>query len=142
MLPAVNASGKSTIFNLKLLSKMLFASCILVGVSTQINAETEKNVNEPPKDATSKKIWSDKKFHLGQITITPGGFFAGEGVWRSRNIMTDMGSNFAAIPALNLPQAYMKEFRLSARQSRLSALAESNINPKTLISGYVETDFL
>ncbi|USQ15291.1 hypothetical protein J2N86_15120 (plasmid) [Legionella lytica] len=90
----------------------------------------------------NKKTWSDKKIHLGQVTITPGGFFAGEGVWRSRNIMTDMGSNFAAIPTLNLPQAYMKEFRLSARQSRLSALEEGNIDPQTLLSGYVETDFL
>lgn len=142
VLHVVNASCKSTLFSLKPLSKMLFASCILVGVSTPINAETEKNAKEPPKEAVNKKTWSDKKIHLGQVTITPGGFFAGEGVWRSRNIMTDMGSNFAAIPTLNLPQAYMKEFRLSARQSRLSALAEGNIDPQTLLSGYVETDFL
>ncbi len=86
-------------------------------------------------------VW-DKKIHLNGITITPGGFFAGEGLWRSTNQQSDMNSTFSGIPLGNSSLAYMDEFRLSARATRLSALVEGNVNPDTLLSGYVETDFL
>lgn len=85
---------------------------------------------------------TDKKIHLPGITITPGGFLAGEGVWRSRNEQTDVGSTFSGIPLGNNPLAHMHEFRLSARQSRASALVEGKVNQCTLLSGYYEIDFL
>ncbi|KTD48353.1 hypothetical protein [Legionella quateirensis] len=91
---------------------------------------------EPPNFAT------DKKFHLKGITITPGGFFAGEGFTRSRYQQSDVGSFFSGIPLGNNPLHYMRETRLSARQSRFSGLVEGVVNPETLLSGYVEVDFL
>lgn len=84
----------------------------------------------------------DKKLHLNGITITPGGFFAGEGVWRSRNLQSDIGSSFIGIPLGTSPLYYMSEARLSGRQSRISFLVEGQVNPATLLSGYTEADFL
>jgi hypothetical protein len=120
----------------------ILASLLMMGVSTSTVAQSDHPKTQK-KEQTRFNGWSeDKKIHLNGITITPGGYFAGEGVWRSRNLMTDMSTNFSVIPTLNLPQAYINELRLSARQSRMSALVEGNLNPDILISGYVETDFL
>lgn len=90
---------------------------------------------------TTPTHW-DKKFYLNGITITPGGFFAGEGVWRARSEQADIGSTYTNVPLGNSPLYYLNELRLSARQSRLSTLVEGSINPDTQISGYVEADFL
>lgn len=130
-------------FGGKRISLHLLTCLLMIGISTPANAQSHQVVKKPETDPMSQKTWwNDKKIHINGLTITPGGFVAMEGLWRSRNIMSDIGSNFAAIPTLNLPQAYMRELRFSARQSRLSALAEGEINPNTLISGYVEADFL
>lgn len=98
----------------------------------------------PPSIISSEKqhpAWN-KKFYLHGITFTPGGFMAGEGVWRARNEQTDMGSTFSGIPLGNNPLAYMRELRLSARQTRNALLVEGRANPTTLVSGYVEIDYL
>ncbi len=84
----------------------------------------------------------EKKFQFFGLTITPGGFLAGEGVWRSRNEQSDIGSSFSGIPLGNSALYYMHETRFSARQSRLSLLVEGSVNPDLLLSGYYETDFL
>lgn len=91
---------------------------------------------EPPQP------W-DKKWHMNGITITPGGFFAAEGVWRSRDQGADIGDlPFGSIPAENTGPSRMNEARFSARQSRVSALVEGDTNPSTHVSGYGELDFL
>ena len=97
-------------------------------------------VSTPP--VAEQNFATDKKFHLKGITITPGGFFAGEGFSRSRYQQSDVGSFFSGIPLGNNPLHYMRETRLSARQSRFSGLFEGTINPKTLVTGFVEVDFL
>jgi outer membrane murein-binding lipoprotein Lpp len=85
----------------------------------------------------------DKKFHLNGITITPGGFFAAEGVFRTRDQGADIGDlPFGSILPLSSPLAHMNELRFTARQSRISALVQGNYNPDVLISGYGELDFL
>ncbi len=85
----------------------------------------------------------DKKWHLNGITITPGGFLAMEGVWRSRDQGADIGDQpFGSIPFANSQLAHTNELRFSARQSRVSALVEGPVNSSTLISGYGELDFL
>lgn len=84
----------------------------------------------------------DKKFHLYGITLTPGGFIEGASVWRSRGDSTGIDTNWNGIPMRNLPLAHTNEFRFDARQSRFSLLAQGNVNPAVLISGYSEFDFL
>lgn len=84
----------------------------------------------------------DKKFHLNGITMTPGGFFAMEGVYRSRDQGADFNTPFGGIPEYNSPLAHLNELRGTARQSRVSMLIQGNYNPDVLISGYGELDFL
>jgi hypothetical protein len=89
---------------------------------------------------------------IGRTKVTVGGFVEAAGIYRSKNETTDVASNFnTAIPfpittsggknVLN-PNAHQSELRGSARQSRITALAEAKPNEKTAVSAYVEADFL
>lgn len=110
-----------------------------------VNYDKTFNANSE-QSSTTKKNWcincTDKKIHLYGITLTPGGYLAGEGFWRSRNEQSDIGSTFSGIPLGNNALYHMHEFRLSARQSRASLLIEGLVNPNLLLSGYYEIDFL
>lgn len=76
------------------------------------------------------------------IKMTWGGFLAAETVWRQRNEVADVGSNFGAIPYPFSPLYDEHEFHGSARQSRLSLLVEGSVDPVHKLSGYYEMDFL
>ncbi|RDI98145.1 hypothetical protein DVT68_13780 [Dyella solisilvae] len=91
-------------------------------------------------DAQVKK-GSDKIAYKG-VNITLGGFLAAETIYRSANQGADIASNYQAIPYNNVQTAHMNEFRMSARQSRLSALAQGDVSPDTHLAGYIEMDFL
>ena len=81
-------------------------------------------------------------FRLGPVTVTLGGFIEGAGIFRSRNEVADVASNFnTGIPFPNSPLYHENEFRGSARQSRLSLLAEGNVSAAEKLSAYFETDF-
>ncbi len=88
---------------------------------------------------------------VGKTKVTVGGFIEAATIYRNRNETADVGSNFNTGIPFNItgtkagtlnPNAQQAEFRLSARQSRITALAEVNANPSTKISAYVESDFL
>jgi hypothetical protein len=82
-------------------------------------------------------------FKLGGVTVTLGGFAAAEGVYRTRNQTADIASNFnTGIPFAQSPNYHTGEFRASARQSRISLLAQGDVNETTRLSAYFETDFL
>ena len=93
----------------------------------------------------------DKKIHFKGITFTFGGFLAMETVWRSNNLLSDVGSpGFSSIPfpgpggtpgnAVDI--AHSREFRFTARQSRVSGMAEGDVDPNTHLTGYGEFDFM
>lgn len=86
--------------------------------------------------------FDDKKLHFGGITITPGGYFAAESVFRTRATQAGLISNFSAIPFPNSSLTHTSEFKPSAQQSRFAMLVEGNITPSILGAGYLETDFL
>ena len=79
--------------------------------------------------------------HYKGITITPGGFLAAETVFRNKAIGADINTPFNNIPFAGNPGGQTTEFNTTARQSRLSMLAEGKLDSAAL-SGYVETDFL
>lgn len=81
-------------------------------------------------------------FRLGGVTVTLGGFLAAEGVYRTRNLTSDMASSFNTIPTANMPNYHTGEFRGSARQSRLSLLAAGQVADGQTVAGYFESDFL
>ncbi|HZP92066.1 MAG TPA: hypothetical protein VFB20_04195 [Burkholderiales bacterium] len=72
-----------------------------------------------------------------------GGFIEAAGIYRSRNETADVNSSFnAGMPLPNNPNYRLSEFRESARQSRLSALAEGDVDSNTALKAYFESDFL
>lgn len=75
------------------------------------------------------------------ITITPGGFVAAETVSRQKAEGAGINTDFRGIPYPGSPLAQLTENDFTARQSRLSLLAESKINTVKL-TGYYEADWL
>lgn len=76
------------------------------------------------------------------VKLTWGGFLAAEAVYRAHNTTSDIGTPFSSIPYPFAPTYGESEFRGTARQSRLSLLAEGQIDPIQKLAGYYEMDFL
>ncbi len=82
-------------------------------------------------------------FKLRGVTVTLGGFLETTGIFRSRNEVADIASNFnTGIPYENSPLYHEPEFRISPRQSRISLKAVADPDPVTQLIGYYETDFI
>lgn len=79
--------------------------------------------------------------HYKGITITPGGFFAAETVFRNKAMSADINTPFNSVPFSGNPGGQTTEWNATARQTRLSMLAEGKLDSAKL-TGYVETDFL
>ncbi|HUB51908.1 MAG TPA: hypothetical protein VL986_07170 [Terracidiphilus sp.] len=75
------------------------------------------------------------------ISLKPGGFLAGETVDRQRGTGGDVNTQFSGIPFSGQTSGQLSEFNASARQSRVSLLAEGKL-PATTLRGYFEGDFL
>ena len=104
---------------------------------------TDANLAESLTE-TQKRIGdleSPTAIHYKGVTITPGGFLAGETVWRQRAIFGDINTQFNGIPFSAADQAQQTEFYGSGRQSRLSLLVQGKTGSMNL-SGYYEMDFL
>jgi hypothetical protein len=78
---------------------------------------------------------------MDHVKLTWGGFLAAETLYRTRNEVSDMSSSFTAIPFPFQPLFHESEFRGSARQSRISLLAEGAIDLQQKLAGYYEMDF-
>ena len=93
------------------------------------------------KKTITDAIESPLTLHYKGVDITPVGFFAFEGVNRSRSINSDINTPFNSTPYPGAAQAHTSELNFSGRQSRIGALFQSN--PGTFkLAGYVEADFL
>jgi hypothetical protein len=92
--------------------------------------ETQKTMSESPA-----------AIHYKGVTLTPGGFVAAETVTRQRANESDINTPFNSIPYQGNALAHINESNFTARQSRLSLLAESNVGSAKL-TGYWEGDFL
>ena len=93
--------------------------------------ETQKKIND---------LESPLSLRFRGITLTPGGFLAGESVYRTRAL----GGEATPFNIITMPgsgQNAISEFFGSGRQSRISMLAEGKIGYAKL-SGYYEADFL
>lgn len=107
----------------------------------QVEAQIQTIPGQVETEAAKYKPKTDKIYYKG-ITVTLGGFAAAESVYRSRNDVSDIGSNYSKIPYYNSVLAHEDELHLTARQSRVSFLAQGAITPDTIASFYGEFDFL
>ncbi|HVN42059.1 MAG TPA: hypothetical protein VMT50_04695 [Steroidobacteraceae bacterium] len=103
-------------------------------------AEVKKAAAAAPAPA---KPASDKYdgIQAGPLNIKFGGFLAAEGFLRNRNETSDFASSWNKIPYPNSSQYYLNEFRMTARQSRLSMLVSGGTDGHQHAEGYYEMDF-
>lgn len=114
----------------------------------KIKAEKEKDVSfqfvERMQEPTTGQLIAGsgyERLRFKNVFIAIGGFVEATGLYRSANQNADVGSTFGNIPLSGTANSKLSEFRGTARQSRVSLLAETEVMG-VLASGYVETDFL
>ncbi|MGA7219190.1 MAG: hypothetical protein WBX38_12785, partial [Candidatus Sulfotelmatobacter sp.] len=101
---------------------------------------TALSVQETQKNVTAA-IENPVALHYKGITITPGGYLAGEFVRRSRALGADLPTPFNSLTVPGASNSSISEFFGSGRQSRVSMLALGQLADVKL-SGYYEADFL
>ena len=104
------------------------------------NTNLAMTVQEEQKKV-GEMIESPLAIHYKGITITPGGFLAGETAWRQHGTASDVNTPFSSLPFAGADAYHLDEFFGSGRQSRISVLAEGKLSSAKL-SGYYETDWL
>ncbi len=82
------------------------------------------------------------KLYIKGVTLQLGGFIAAESIFRTRGETADVASSFSGIPFPNNVPGRLNEFRMTARQSRVTGLVQGQVNPQLLLSAYGEMDFL
>jgi hypothetical protein len=101
---------------------------------------TKEQVKTEIASAVEKEHHNDK-FYFKGITITPGGFLELSGIYRSRFQGDDIASSFN-IPFPGQSHASsIGEGRFTARQSRVSFLAQGKPDAHTTLGMYGEFDF-
>src|ERR1700722_18188793 len=98
--------------------------------------DTQKSVKEEKEE-----IERPLAIHFKGVTLTPGGFLAGESVYRNRALGADINTPFNSINMPGAGQNAVSEFFGSGRQSRIALLAEGKLG-NFKMSGYYEADFL
>ena len=93
-----------------------------------------------PAGAAPTFVTANKQFQFGAITITPGGFFSADSIFRTRTTQSDINTAWNSIPTSNNGLAHLNEQKFSSRASRFALLAESQITPSTVVAGYGEFD--
>jgi hypothetical protein len=105
----------------------------------QASASTALAVQDTQKSISS--LESPLAIHYKGITITPGGFLSGDGVWRRTALGADISTPLNSIPYGGSSATNLSEFFASGRASRVSMLSEGSLGSAKL-TGYVEADFL
>ena len=100
--------------------------------TTEALQDTQKRVSD---------LESPLAIHYKGVTLTPGGFFAGETVWRPHATLGDINTQFNGIPFSASGQARQSEFYGSGRQSQINMLVQGKLSNMNL-TGYYEMDFL
>lgn len=118
----------------------------LSAVQQKVDANDARIVALPTEIATVVKTESDKakhydKFYFKGITVTPGGFLELAGIYRQHQQAADISTPFQNIPFANSRVGQTQEARFSARQSRLSFLAQGDVSKTVKLAMYGEFDF-
>ena len=85
---------------------------------------------------------TNPSIQAGPINLLFGGFTELASIYRNKSESTDVGSSFGGVPMGNAQQSNLSEFRESARQSRLSLLAQTRDTGGYRLETWFEMDFL
>jgi Skp family chaperone for outer membrane proteins len=91
--------------------------------------------------ALKKSIANPTALRYKGVNLTPGGFVAGETIYRTKATGGDIPTAFNALPYEHADAYSLGEFYGSGRQSRVSLMAEGKTDWGT-IRGYYEADWL
>jgi len=81
-------------------------------------------------------------FEIGGAKFTPGGFVDATSFTRTTNVGSGIATSFGAVPFNNTLAGRLSEFHFSAQYSRVSMKVDAPVSDSTLLTGYVEADFL
>jgi hypothetical protein len=105
-------------------------------------AELDAQIKRIPADVgTAVRTENNHGFPFKGVRVVFGGFAEGAGIYRTKNEVSDISSNFSRIPFDNSPLAHTGETRLTARQTRLSVLFSGDWDKYTHAAFYGEFDF-
>jgi hypothetical protein len=91
--------------------------------------------------AIKKTISNPDTLHYKGVSLTPGGYAAGETVWRAHATGGDIPTAFSSLPYEGADAYSLSEFYGSARQSRMALMAQGKV-PWGTLRGYWEGDWL
>ena len=111
------------------------------GIITASVGNSGIHTTSPAAPGQEMKADEPAALHFKGITLTPGGFFVAETVWRSKALSADVNTPFNSAPMPGASNSTLSEFNASGRQSRISMLAEGKLS-NVKIGGYYEADFL
>ena len=81
-------------------------------------------------------------FQIGGVSIQLGGYLTADGVYRSRNNVDDIQSNYTAgIPLKINPTYHEGQTVLSSRTSRITGLVSADPDEDTKLRAYISVDF-
>lgn len=127
---SATATLNTTVSDLKTSNEVLTATVAKTGANTGVSG-----------NANGQQQAENVAIQFKGISITPGGFVAAETVSRTRATGATINTPFNGIPYPGSDLAKVSENSFTARQSRLSLLAEGTVG-STKLSGYYEADWL
>lgn len=120
--------------------KALVASVTDLQTSNAIVATSVHQVQKAQEEL-AHSIDTPTALRYKGVTIVPGGFLAGESIWRQRAMSADIYTNYNATPYMGSGQAHISEWVPSARQSRFSTYFSGKV-PFGSVNAMLEGDFL
>jgi len=120
------------------ISRVAAAVALVLGTlsAASVMAQSAPDTSAAPSTSTNPAL------QAGPVTILFGGFTELATIFRNKNESADVGSSFSGVPLGNSEQAYVSEFRETARQSRLSMLAQTQDMGGYKAETWFELDFL
>jgi hypothetical protein len=116
---------------------------LLAGAQPGVTQPAAAQPAAPQRDEKEReKKPSPLYFEIGRAHFTPGGFVDATSFTRTTNLGSGIATAFQSLPFNNTPMGRLSEFHFSAQYSRLSMKVDAPVSDSTLLTGYVEADFL
>ena len=122
------------------LAALLLLATPVLAADTQ-SAANQPVIGQPAANQPANNAGGLTMNYKG-ITVNFGGFLEAAGIYRNKNMNSDVATPFQKLPLSNSAGYYQQETDFSARQSRLSLLVQGDYSPRTHLAGYYEMDFL